>query len=360
VATSVTSPKSSLTPEQVAQRRTYIGGSDAAAVLGVDPYRTPLDIYQVKIGEKEANPPNAAMKRGIVLEPIARRLYAELTGRKVRHLRQRIHPAYPFIGCLVDGEIVGGGDQRGRGVLEIKCPGVWAFAKIKREGLPLSYIVQMQHNLNVTGFRWGSFVLFSADLWELIHFDVARDEELLQAITLKEIDFWLNHVQVRVPPSPITDTTPELMAALARAEGLAGNAKLIVRNDGEWAEGARMYLEAKEIAETGEHLLETAKERLKELMGEKGAVEGAALRCYWSDRDGRVTFDRKALERAKPLDREKVFGVVAALAAQLISPGPHVAEAFNGCELDLSTFEKRGKPYEDFRAYPLRSVGVGD
>jgi predicted phage-related endonuclease len=256
--------------------------------------------------------------------------------------------------CNVDGEILG--DQRGRGVLELKCPGMWAFAKVKREGLPLHWIVQMQHNLEVTGYAWGSFALFNADLWEVVHFDVARDEELAQALTMKERDFWFNHVQLRVPPPAVQDTTPELMAALAKAETSAGDAKLIVRNDPEWGEAARMYLEAKEIAETGEHLLETAKGKLKSLMGEKGAVEGAALRCYWSQRDGRRTFDRKAMERVKPLDRLKVLDVLSNY-----TDGESIAAAIGDrCDIDFSAFEKVGQPYEDFRAYPLKSVGVGD
>lgn len=349
-----------LTPEQVAARRTYIGGSDAAAVLGVSPYRTPLDIYQIKVGEREPDPPNAAMRRGIFLEPIARKLYRELTGRKVRRLGLVRHPERAFMGCLVDG-VIGAAKKNGHdgpGVLEIKAPGMWTFAKIEREGLPMDWLIQMNHNLEVTGLAWGSFAIFSAELWRMIHLDVLPDLELQHALVIKEQQFWLQFVEKRVPPPEQPDTTPELMAQLAKAQDAIGGGELIVRNDPEWAEAARVYLEAKEILETGEYLKATAVERLKQVMGAKGAVEGAGVRTYWSERKGRVTFDRKALAAAKPLDRAKVFASVS----ETELPEDVALKLLNRLGddlLDLEIFNKVGKPYDDFRTYVVKA-GIGD
>lgn len=349
-----------LTPEQLEARKRGIGGSEAAAVLNVDPYKTALQIYELKLGLREPEPANAAMKRGIFLEPIARKLYRELTGRKARRLGQRVHPSYPFMMCNVDGQILG--DQRGPGVLELKCPGVWMFAKIKREGLPLQYVVQMQHNLAVTGYAWGSFALFNADLWELIHFDVLPDLELQHALVIKEQQFWLQHIEARVPPPAQPDTTPEIAAQLARAQGAVGGGELIVRSDAEWVEGARMYLEAKEIEETAENLKESATEKLKALMVQPGAVEGGGIRCYWSEREGRITFDKKALAAAQPLDRVKVLAALAAATEKRglqSADALFIADSVKGATLDLSAFDKHGKPYQDFRTYVVK-IGVGD
>src|SRR5919106_197694 len=129
-----------LNPAQLEARKKGIGGSDAAAVLGLDSYKTPLDIYELKLGLRQPEPPNAAMTRGVFLEPIARRLYRELTGRRVKRLHQVEHPSYPFMLCNVDGLILANRKRTGHegaGVLELKCPGIWAFAKAEREGLPL-------------------------------------------------------------------------------------------------------------------------------------------------------------------------------------------------------------------------------
>jgi putative phage-type endonuclease len=353
VAASVTSI--GLTHEQVEARKRGIGGSDAAAVLGIDPYRTPLDIYELKLGLKQPDPPNAAMKRGIHLEGIARGLYRELTGRKIRRLRQQAHPTYSFMLCNVDGEIVG--DDRGRGVFEAKCPGLHSFAKIEREGLPLHWITQLAHNMEVTGCTWGSFAIFSAELWRLIHFDVPRDEDLARALVQAERVFWHEHVLAKVPPTVAVNTAPELLSQLARAQQDAGAGELIVRSDAEWAEAAEMYLQAKEILESGEHLVETAKQKLQELMAGFGATEGAGLRCYFTQQPGRTSFDKKALAAARPLDREKVLAVIAEYPDGLRAL--ELVGRLDVAGLDLSVFEKVGKPFERFAAYQVKA-GVGD
>lgn len=316
-----------LTPEQVAARRNSIGGSDAAAVLGVSPYKTPLEVYREKVGEKEPDPPTPAMKRGTVLEPIARALYVEVTGRKVQRQPQQAHPSYPWMHTNVDGRIVGRKkddrpDLDGPGVLEIKCPGVWAFAKAKREGLPLQWIAQLQHNLEVTGRQWGSFALFSAELWQMLHFDVARDPDLAAGLVVTEQTFWLQHVEKRVPPADVV-ADPKVAAALAAAQKDLPPGELIQRSDAEWADAAAALLEAKEIGETAEQLEAAAKERLKALMGGPSAVEGAGLRVYWKDLPGKRSFDKAALAKAHP-------------------------------EIDLTAFEKVGKDYQEFRTYQVQ------
>lgn len=353
MATRVTSI--GLTAEQVEARKLGIGGSDAAAVLGVDPYRTALDIYEIKLGLKQPDPPNAAMKRGTHLEGIARSLYRELTGRKIRQIKQRTHPTYPFMRCLVDGEVVG--DDRGRGVFEAKCPGLHVFSKIEREGLPLHWITQMCHNIEVTGCTWGSFAIFSAELWRLIHFDVERDGDLARALVQAERIFWEQHVVAKVPPTVTDNTAPELLSQLAKAQQDAGTGELVVRSDTEWVEAAGAYIEAKQILESGEHLVEVTKAKLQGLMGGFGATEGGGLRCYFTQQPGRSSFDKKALAAAKPLDREKVLAVIAEYPDGLRAL--ELVGRLEGAGLDLSVFEKVGKPFERFAAYQVRA-GVGD
>jgi putative phage-type endonuclease len=359
-----------LTPEQLETRKKGIGGSEAAAVLGVDPYKTPLHIYELKLGLREPEPPNADMKRGIYLEPVARRLYRELTGRRVHRMRQCVHGTYPFMLCNVDGKIVRARNRDGAirdgsgkvvnsafgpGVLELKCPRTWTFAKIKREGLPLPYIVQMQHNLAVTNYSWGSFALFNADLWELLHFDVTADLELHHALVLAEEKFWRQHVEGRVPPPVQQDTTPQLADQLAKAQERIGGGELLVRNDPEWAEAAAQYFEAQEIAETGENLKASTIDKLKRLMGAMGAVEGAGLRCYWSEHDGKLSFDREALEKSRPLDRDKVIAVLS----HHIGGESIAAQLGKECWVNFEQFKKRGKQFETFRTYRVKA-GVGD
>ena len=125
-------------------RRTHRNGSETPAVLGVSPWMTPYQLWQIKLGlvEPEVTP---AMLHGTQLEPQARAAYEALTG----------HVMQPLV--LVDGEFsasLDGLTLSGDRVLEIKCPfkrresSLW---KAVAEGrLPEHYQWQVQHQLMVT------------------------------------------------------------------------------------------------------------------------------------------------------------------------------------------------------------------
>lgn len=342
----------SLTPEQITARRQGIGGSDAAAVLGASPYKTPHDVYLEKIGQRPPVEANAGMKRGIYLEPVAADLYSEITGRQLRRQPQRTHRDHPWMMGNVDRQILAGeGGVAETGILEIKCPMVHTFAKIKREGLPLNYAIQMQHYLAVYGYDWGSFAAFNADRWELIKFDVEADRTFHEALINQEEKFWREHVEARVPPAEVRVQID--LSQLPKPEG-----EIVHRDDPEFAEAVATFKEARSLKETAEFLEQAAKAKMKEIIGGFGAVEGAGVRVYFAQRNGRKTFDKDALVKAAPLDRGVVFGRLADLLHDVGGDHPAIlsrlSEVIGGATLDLSAFDKIGKPFEDFRVYPVR------
>lgn len=325
----------------LALRRQGIGGSDIAALFGLHPFRTALDVYREKVGEAEPEPPTPAMLRGMYLEPVAAQLYAERTGRKIRRQPLRAHPEYPFLIGSVDRQILRGGDVGEPGVLEIKAPGLRVYWEIRRQGLRDYMILQLQHYLTVYGYSWGSFAIFSAENWELLHFDVEADPEVQQRIIEVAGNFWKNHVEPRIPPEPQAPT-PKIDLPETGGE-------LVSRTDEAWADAVRDLREAKEIKAEAEELEKRAKERLIELAGGFGVFEGAGARIYYRQMPGRKTFDKKALASAKPLNRVLV-------RQALFDRGISATEAdliLDGCELDLELFEKAGSPYAEFRAYFL-------
>lgn len=339
-----------------ADRMRGIGGSDAAAVIGADPWRTPLDLYLEKIGEGPERAETKQMKRGKYLEPVAVDVYATLTGRRVTRVGQQLtHPSYPFMIANLDRNVFRDEEIEGvlvpsdAGVLEVKCPNIRTWSRIKREGLPVYYSVQMQHYLAVTNRSWGAFALFNSDLWELIHFDIERDDVFIQRLYAAEADFWNLHVEPRNPP-PLVQV--EFNIELPAVEG-----ELIVRQDPDWQDAAQNYREALALKADAENIADAGKARLKELMGKLGAVEGAGLRCYWSQRKGRVTFDKKALEKSRPLDSFDVGMAIAAWEKENgITPSKLVfdlIERLKKCTLDLTKFDKHGEPFEEFRTYPV-------
>ena len=70
--------------EWLARRKSGIGGSDMAAILGISPWRTPLNVWLDKTGRAADQPPTLSQEIGNYLEPLAAKKYEEETGRRVR------------------------------------------------------------------------------------------------------------------------------------------------------------------------------------------------------------------------------------------------------------------------------------
>jgi putative phage-type endonuclease len=125
-------------------RAAGIGGSDACVVAEDVQWTTPAELLQVKLGRRTVAE-NERMARGKRLEPVARRLYIELTGNLVRPCCV-VHDHYPWLRASLDGL-----SEDGRLVLEIKCPSDYAHGKALRGYYPDYYKAQLQHQLMVTG-----------------------------------------------------------------------------------------------------------------------------------------------------------------------------------------------------------------
>jgi len=297
------------------ERRKGLGGSDSPVILGVSPWRDQVDLYYDKIGEAPEVEETAPMKRGTALEPIIADIYAKETGRRLR-----VEPEMLRHGCMhanIDRAIDSTpGMHLSPGVLEIKAPGLHQFGKCKREGIPDYYIIQLQHYLAVTGFNWGSFAIFSAERWDLLWFDVDRDEEIISMIRHGCLTFW-DHVQSRTPPK-VDKEPPEILLKMPKVAGEVTS----LEGDAAWAEAVQDLRQAKEISAEAKGMEAAARNNLQALMDKKGlqVAEGSGCRIYYKEQAGRKTFDKKALQRDLP-------------------------------DLDLKKYEKAGKPFKAFRPF---------
>ena len=300
------------------ERKKHLGGSEVAAVLGLNPWKTAMDVWLEKTGRKEPDPPNAAMNRGIYLEDVAARIYAEKTGRQLRAQPLRVHPEHNWLSCSIDRQIfkgTGEGDYltEKTGLLELKCPGIHVYSKLKAKGISDAYSLQLIHNMGVWGYAWSAFGAFSAERWELIEFDLGFEPEIWGMIVEKTGPWWETHVLGDTPPE---ETEPEQID-LPKVEG-----DVQQRDDGEWKEAVDDLKEAYELVKTAEEVQTASKERVQELMGEETAVEGGCARVYWNTIKGRVSFDKKKLIAEHP-------------------------------EIHLEDYEKRGASYKKFKPYFL-------
>lgn len=291
--------------EFLAERQSYLGASDMAAILGVDLYRTPLDVFNEKLGLVQSFEGNKQTERGLKLENVAASEYTEATGRKVhRRSVELVHPEHDFIRGHIDRRVVG--DKR---PVEIKCPSRGMFHKMKREGLPASQIIQMQSYLWLDRSPVGDFAIFCADAWEILPFEVEAQPELFDQIEHAAVIFWKEHVLKNIPPKATKQDAPAIEFAKIAGE-------VINRDDSDFIEVAQLFREAKQLEKDSEFLIEMAKQRVKAAVGGKfGKYQGGGMRLAYFLSQGRTSFDKKTLKATYP-------------------------------HIDLTQFETRGDPFE--------------
>jgi putative phage-type endonuclease len=303
----------------VEERRKGIGGSDMPVILGVSPFKTKRELWLEKTGRMPDPEPTPAMERGRHLEDMIAHIYAQKTGRRVVRRRKAIvHPHFEFLRANIDRQIQST-NGKGPGVLEIKAPGLHVFSKCKREGLPAYYFVQLQHYLTVTGRQWGSFMVFSAERWDGIHFDIDYDPGLSDLMVERADEFW-HTVEQGIEPKE--DDGPELDLPSVGGE-------MVRIETPAWAAAVEGLRVAKDLSAEAKALEDEAKAEVQRLMQEAGAdvAEGAGARIYWKEQAGRKSLDKKRLEAEHP-------------------------------EIDLSHYMKAGKPFRTFRSYWLNEREV--
>ena len=191
-----------LTEEHRAQRRRGIGGSDVAAIAGLSPWRTPLDVYLSKVEDVEQTETDA-MRWGSILEAPIAAGYAQATGHRIRCVNRVLaHPEHPFILASLDRQIVA--HPAGPGVLEVKT----ALRRSDEWGesgtgeIPDHYALQVHQYLLVTGWKWAELVVLFLSERRLATYHIEADSEIQAWLIALERHFWTDHVEPRIPPEP--------------------------------------------------------------------------------------------------------------------------------------------------------------
>lgn len=195
-------------------RRQGLGASDAPVVMGLSPWRSPLQLYAEKLGLNEVAPEETErMRWGRRLEPLIIDVYAEVTRRTAERSNPLlIHRSdqQPFMQATLDGW-VSASDRLSPGVLEVKTTGLFR-AEDWAEAPPLMYQVQVQHALAVVKAQWGSVVVLIGGQ-RLLWADVERNQPFIDVLIEKEAAFW-NRLQAKEPPRP--DDSAETAKLLRR------------------------------------------------------------------------------------------------------------------------------------------------
>jgi putative phage-type endonuclease len=182
------------------RRRKTVGASEVAAILGMSPWKSPFALYLEKVGEVEVSGEETAWQRwGNILEPAICDEYSAQTGRKVvDHGRYavRYSETCPHLSATLDREVLAY-DERGPGCMDAKSA---HFVKAKEweDGAPLLYQVQLQAQMEVTGYKWGSLAVLIGGS-DFRWCDVERNENFIAHMRRKVAEFW-HCVETRTPP----------------------------------------------------------------------------------------------------------------------------------------------------------------
>lgn len=174
-------------------RKGKIGASDAAAIMGESPWKTPLQLWK-QMTEGTSDSVNPAMQKGTRLEPIARALFISQTGIHVRPVvaQSNIHSwqIASLDGMSEDGSVV----------LEIKCGGKELHEGVRNGIIPSYYEMQLQHQANVVLPKRHIFASYFEG--ELLTTDYEFNYKLAERLNeVEEKFFWMLQTREAPPAS---------------------------------------------------------------------------------------------------------------------------------------------------------------
>src|SRR3990167_3727247 len=258
------------------ERRCYIGASDAAAVLGLSRWTTPLAVWAEKTGkvEPEDVSEKLAIWLGNELEETVAKLFELKTGKKVHKvIEPHIHPVHPFLVCHIDRKVEGES-----AVLQCKTASPRKSKEWEGEEIPIEYIIQEQHEMMVTGYQHAYIAVLIGNeqfVWK----EIKRDEGIIRDIMAREVYFWNTFVAARVMPEIILKGDNE---TLRRLYPSAVPLKSIQLNEAGCviAEGIKNL---KDDVEKLDEIIKQQEAELKKILGDAEFAESKTFKVTWKN-----------------------------------------------------------------------------
>ena len=287
----LTSTKDMPREEWLEHRRSGIGGSDAAAVLGINRWKSPMSLFLDKTGQIEDQPAGERAYWGQVLEDVVAREFMKRSGKTVRKRNFMFRdPVYPFMIADIDREVVG--ENAG---LECKTTSEWNASQWEGDSVPDIYFCQCQHYCRVMGWD-GVYIAvlagFGAFLWKYI----PRDEDFISLLIAREKEFWMGHVEKNFPPAWDGSSASEEVLTRLHPEA---NGTEILLPEGETNDLAEEYKKLHAQVKELETIRDAYKQRLQSMLG--SAERGSTLSwdILWKN-TSRTDIDSKRLKAEEP------------------------------------------------------------
>ncbi len=250
-------------------RKTFIGGSDIAAVMGMSRWDSPLRVWAEKTGkvpQKDLSDVEA-VEIGTELEEYVAKKFTKRTGFKTRRdTRDFTHPKYPYMRAHIDRWILGED-----ALLECKTTSAWREKEWRGEDMPREFILQVTWYLGIVGKSVGyCAVLIGGQKfdWKEIKFDPVLFEKMVEVAR----DFWENYVLAdRAPLAGELDgdTLDELFPG--------SDDESVLQFEGEQAERLNALVEERqggiEAIDLAKKEVESISNQIKQVLGEKVFAE---------------------------------------------------------------------------------------
>jgi putative phage-type endonuclease len=262
-------------------RAQFRNASESAAVMGLNPWQTPYQLWLVRTGRLEV-PVTAPMQHGTQLEPRARAAYEEQTGSVMQPLvlTEGDYSA-SLDGITLDGDLI----------VEIKCPykgqasALWQAVSVGE--VPEHYSIQVQHQMMVSGAASAHLWVFDGSTGLLV--EIQREEATMAAIRAAW-DAFQTYLDTDTPP-PLTDRDT------------------VERSDPAWTLAAGLFVEAKRKAEEAAESLDRARERLVSLASH-ASESGHGVTVTRFFKQGNVDYKKVPELKVVDLDRYRAAGRV--------------------------------------------------
>lgn len=278
--------------EWLSCRKLGIGGSDVSCLLGINKWKSELELWLDKTNQANDLPvENEAMAWGTIMEPVIRNHFIKVTGKTVVEVKAMLqHPQYPFMLANVDGLTVD--DAGNPAILEIKTASEYKRTEWEND-IPVYYQTQIQHYFCVTGVAKAYVaVLIGGNTFRI--YEVDADAELQQMLVVLENAFW-NKVQNMIRPEiDGSDAAKNLINSMYQG----GISERIILPE-EAVEYVAQYIKASAEEDNATAKKQAAANHIKELMGNHDKATCQEYTISWKP----VTSERldtKALKTAEP------------------------------------------------------------
>jgi putative phage-type endonuclease len=280
-------------------RRGGIGSSDAAAAVGLNPYKSMLELWLEKTREGAALPETTQEEDwgptywGTLLEPIVAAHYTRQTGNRVRRVNAVLaHPEHQWMLANLDREIVGAGDVQ---ILECKTAGLNG-ARLWRDGVPDYVQLQVLHQLAVTGKAAADVAVLICGQELRIH-RIERDDLMIAQLIRLEHEFW-RMVRERVaPPADGTESASRALNGLYPSD--LGESLMFAGDP--YLEGIFLeLLQAKEHQEREERRASELKQAIQQRMGTASTAVFSEGSVTWKRTRDSARFDAGRFAKDHP------------------------------------------------------------